>query len=249
MIIRDYIANTASPFYDAENVLSSYAPSFLKDDNNQFALTQIVNALHGFRRLTVSMDEVKNACMVLYTIKEYEYNKLWNTLTLEYNPIQNYDMVEEGKDTNTGTDTTTVDYGESVNKEDIASVSDTHTTGSGKDTSTLSVAPFNVSGYAPKEKNENEIGEKINTDVYGKRLNTYTNGKKTDESVLKHGKIVEHKLRRIGNIGVTTSQQMIQSERELAMFELWRQIASDITNFITSGVMDYDCATLPEHDR
>lgn len=240
MIIRDYIANTTSPFYDGENVLSSYTPSFLKDNNNQFALTQIVNTLHGFRRLTVTADEVKNACMVLYVIKEYEYNKLWNTLTLEYDPIQNYSMTEIGEDKNTGTDTTTVDYGESVNEENISSVTDKHTTDSAKDTTTHSVAPFNEAGYAPKDRNENDIGQRTNTDVYGKRSNTYTNGQKTDESRLEHGKIVNHKLTRSGNIGVTTSQQMIQSERELAMFELWRQVASDITNFIACGVMDYE---------
>ena len=52
---------------------------------------------------------------------------------------------------------------------------------------------------------------------------THTGTEKNDEHVVHH-------LERKGNIGVTTSQQMIQSERDLWMWDYWQTVMRDIDN-------------------
>ena len=44
-------------------------------------------------------------------------------------------------------------------------------------------------------------------------------------------------LTRSGNIGVTTSQQMIESEREVANFSFLKILTEDLVNCFTLGVM------------
>lgn len=58
---------------------------------------------------------------------------------------------------------------------------------------------------------------------------THTEGSRTDSGT--------RSLTRSGNIGVTTSQQMIQSEREVANFSFLGVLTSDLVNSFCLGVM------------
>ena len=69
--------------------------------------------------------------------------------------------------------------------------------------------------------------------------NTMTGG---DNNVVNYGKtenlknttVFEHTLKKQGNIGVTTSQQMLQSERDIALFSLYDIIITDVAKLITN---------------
>lgn len=63
----------------------------------------------------------------------------------------------------------------------------------------------------------------------GSHTDTRTEGERQDGEV--------RELTRSGNIGVTTSQQMIQSEREVADFSFLKILTADIVNSFTLGVM------------
>lgn len=94
------------------------------------------------------------------------FNKLYVTTTFQYNPIENYNMEEKGKDTR------------KANSETLGKYADTP-------------------------------GSELNGLVEGKYLTNATHG--TDKSTGEE----EHNFSRHGNIGVTTTQQMIQQERDI----------------------------------
>lgn len=83
-------------------------------------------------------------------------------------------------------------------------------TGTGNGTDVSQVSPFNTGDFANDSKSTNSTSssatnseESSGSDVYTSRVH--------------------------GNIGVTTSQQMIQSEIDLAMYDIYRRIAADFS--------------------
>lgn len=110
---------------------------------------------------------------------QHTFNKWWNAYNLEYNPINNYDRIEE------------VDE-ESHDK----SVSEINGTSENK------VSAFDSSSYQPDNKNDSESDS---------------------ESSLDHES--KHRGHLYGNIGVTTSQQMLQSEYDIVYWNIYNHIA------------------------
>lgn len=70
--------------------------------------------------------------------------------------------------------------------------------------------------------------------------NTTTYNDVTNSSVKSFdGRIDKNTLTRKGNIGVTTSQQMIQSERELVLFSFWNTVFKDIAEELLFYIDDW----------
>ena len=144
---------------------------------------------------------------------QYNWKKLYDTTLLEYNPIENYDRMEEWTDTDseTGTNSRNNNITNTINQEVV-------TTGSLTEQNTA----FNT-GLADHAK---EITD--NDNITTGSGNTTENESGTSKGDLTHARTG----RTHGNIGVTTSQQMIQSEREVAMFNIYDIIAeSFVENF------------------
>lgn len=121
-------------------------------------------------------------------------------------------------------------------------------------TKTTTVAAFDSSSYQPKEQTTDALtlqvagsdssdttsttgsseNEATNTSKSGstnrnatgsnERNETGSDELKTNETA-NNNEIITHKARLFGNIGVTTSQQMLQSELDIARFNLFEQIA------------------------
>lgn len=142
---------------------------------------------------------------------KYEYDKLVETLSLEYNPIENYSMVEKGTDTRTPNITQT-------NK--------------GVNTNTVGVDTSITTGKTTFDKSDSFINDTKTTNT---GTNTDTQDINTTVTTAGNEKTV-HEFTRSGNIGVTTSQQMIQSERELAMFSVVDMFVKAIADIILIGV-------------
>ena len=230
-------------------------------------------------------------------MRKYKYSKLYDTTLLEYNPIENYSMTEEGTDTTTasgtktddlgaysdttsGTDTTTItdsktekigtyeDASTSTTTSDIAKLTTNTsnvTTDTGSETHERKVAPFDSDTYSEQELNTDTFKDRRNvtdtetivsphsdttttrgTTTSGARENSYTT---STTDALQHGMAhnissrsnsytdesngtTTHKLTRSGNVGVTTSQQMLESERDIAMFNFIGIVAHDIIKSI-----------------
>lgn len=124
--------------------------------------------------------------------------KQFDTYSLEYNPIQNYNMQESGNDSHTGKDTI----------QNSGGYTDTKT---GWDTSTDSIQGYNSVDFNDADKTRNDYNSTIErTDDSGTET-TYASG-------------YSHGLTRSGNIGVTTSQRMIEAEHNLWMWNFYYQV-------------------------
>ena len=157
------------------------------------------------------------------------WEKLYNTTILEYNPIENYDRYE------TITDTTTT--GRTTSGEAIGSNSESASrTGTGTDTETTNTT----------SETKHDVSAENASDYQADSKDTGTNGVKRDSSTSEEIKeerdisasstttgkedikeTYEHTNRTHGNIGVTTSQQMLEAERKVVRYSLMEEIAED----------------------
>lgn len=153
-----------------------------------------------------------------FIINNYKYEKLYNTITVEYNPIENYDRKETNTTTH-GTVSTTMQYGDRNN---------TSTTDAKTDVSTEKISTFDSDVLKPNSENSVNYGVNKVTSVDSSHSDISTTNEYIDR--------IESNIH--GNIGVTTTQQMLTSERQLALFSFYTIIFNDITDIITRGCWD-----------
>lgn len=133
------------------------------------------------------------------------WSKLLKTTELDYNPIENYDRTEEiteHRETGRKTTTTTTATGGDVTE--------------GSSNTEHQVSAENVYTYQPDNKD-------TASDNVSVRRTTDTSGN-VGESGTDSFTHVNHTH---GNIGVTTSQQMIEAERDVVRYSLIEEIAAD----------------------
>lgn len=174
------------------------------------------------------------------------WTKLYNTTVLEYDPIENYNRYEEweetGKETGTetGTDTTTDTGKETGTGSGSSSGSGTSdTTNSG--TSIVSNVAFNSDVFKDATKqtdNANSTSENTSSSQMSTEYQTDTAKSSTLSRDMSSGRDnkLTHSGHIHGNIGVTTSQQMIQSEREVALYNIYDVIIADFKSKFCIGI-------------
>lgn len=160
--------------------------------------------------------------------------------SLDYNPIHNYDRIEDGTNNSIGT------VGSSNNSTNtFEQLNDT--------TTTHDYNPNNVDGISteyysttyddttnPKLTGKNNTkGIERTTTNNGSTQTTYANTANTEQN-----SNVNHHVEVRGNIGVTTTQQMIESEMKLRKFNLLEYIiegfAEYALNYSPESEDDYD---------
>lgn len=191
-------------------------------NNNKNNYDLKFNMLYGKLNLLDSFEnsnaiELSDALIsILFDNNAYKYNKLFKTLSLEYNPIENYNRDE----------IITTTYGGTTRTENYGLSKTSNVYGDAVTENENLKSAFNEIDYSKDSKSV--ITDKSKTD-------TTTIDAKTDiVSESAHTDSIHNTTK--GNIGVTTSQQMIQSERELANFVLYDMIFNDIIDTITTGV-------------
>ena len=205
-----------------------------------------------------------NGCYSLARIivNDYKTNwdKIYKALTIDYSPIENYDLTEESTDsrshtsdhtgtdgtTHTGTDTTAQSGEDSTT--DGGTIGTTNTIKDATEKTVNGIAGFNTQDEFSKDtsstKTVNQVvqnDEKRNltgSTKYGKtETNTLdTTDNTTYNSTIKETDSESHSLRRHGNIGVTTSQQMIESELVLRKKNFFDIVFSDIDRLLTLSI-------------
>lgn len=255
MTIATYLTNnTTSPLIN--KALAEYVdvPEFLMDDKVMRVLEGYLMDTRGETRLrrkyADDTSQIPTCLTNIYAANYYTLQGLWETTQFDYNPIENYRMNEKGKDTNSGNDVTKDVIGERKKIENLGNTSaneiigsrqDTFSTGGQAITSTNKVSPFEQADFVNKEqtivdngqRNDNSnIGQQSNHVTTEAVENTITDESATDTSTLTHGHVLEHELERYGNIGVTTTMQMIDSQRETLMFNIFKALADLIVHNI-----------------
>ena len=247
-------------------------------------------------------DIISEISTLVYKANEYRYNTLYSTIIQEYDPIENYKMIEEitvnyqgdektvnqfiGKEKNTinykgeestvdsksGTDTNVLTKNgtesNSLSKSGTENVNESDTRGDV--TTTTKKAPFDSENFYNESQDltsQSKADVKNTTTTFTDRVdnNTTTFANRTDneqitynssnninksfngrsdENIKEFDGRADESLKsfmdrkditthtRSGNIGVTTSQQMLESQRLLANFKFVDIVARDIVKKI-----------------
>lgn len=186
------------------------ALSFPLGIDKDLAISTILLRCGEFELLYPSLPFVKSLCDV-WSKKHYRtFEKWYNALQIEYDPLENYDRKEKWTDEHSGKDVTSGTTSGSTNGYTTPPTT--------TNTKTESVSAFDASTYQPKSQT---------TDAYTVQATGSDSSTSSGSSsnTLTHGEKVEHDSRIHGNIGVTTSQQMLQSELDIAKFNIYEQIA------------------------
>lgn len=138
------------------------------------------------------------------------WQKLYDTTQLEYNPIWNVDADITDTETRNlaGTDDST------------KSTSDKTTEAGG----TVASVEHDVMGYNVSSGYQHESKDSSTSETHDTITGT---GSETDKRNTTDTGTITHVTRRTGNIGVTTSQQMIREEREIDRFNVYDEIVGD----------------------
>ena len=247
-------------------------------------------------------DIISEISTLVYKANEYRYNTLYSTIIQEYDPIENYKMIEEitinyqgdektvnqfiGKekstinykgeesttDSKSGTDTNVLtksgSESNSLSKSGTENVNESDTRGDV--TTTTKKAPFDSENFyndtqdltsqskADVKNTTTTFTDRVdnNTTTFANRtdneqitynssnnINKSFNGR-SDENIKEFDGRADESLKsfmdrkdvtthtRSGNIGVTTSQQMLESQRLLANFKFVDIVARDIVKKI-----------------
>ena len=180
---------------------------FLQNDNDFTFFDDYIHIKLGERLLqNWCANTLKSTYTSIYgmlMLSAYELNGLYKSTQLEYNPIENYNGTEE-ETTSYGSQTINSKVGavetngsntyapfEAENTEKVATFDSVENVGSMSATQKLKQSYTDTNNYSAGEQNNSQ-------DI----------GAKEDKRT----------LTRKGNIGVTTSQQMIVSERKVLLF-------------------------------
>lgn len=177
-------------------VLSGFkrASSFLKKMSNSEPVTSEIAFMIASTWWNINKDNV---------IKEY------NILSIEYNPIENYKMDESGEDKHTGT----------VTDAHTGTIANAHTGtvgDSGSHSDNTSVYAYDSNTASPSTASS---GSESNTRTHNDTETITRNN--TDTTT--HNETKTHEFSRHGNIGVTTSQRMLGSERNLWLWNFYKK--------------------------
>lgn len=209
--------------------------------------------------------------MSIFSIYSNKWSRLYRILSLEYEPIENYNMTETEKTTSTNENTDTITTN-TTNSNDVTETNtgtntandSENTTGKNTITDSRTVAENNnvtnnnslygfnsASGVNADSQNGTETRDKTdnnthNDELKGTRTNEHTENintskvtaQKNDIKDVKDGTHTENgtqdrTLARHGNIGVTTSQQMLNSEIELWQWDFFSGVFKDIDKILT----------------
>lgn len=138
---------------------------------------------------------------IVYSRFSEKWKRIYDALMTQYSPLENYNMEEERNNDKEYSDSGATNTNLSVQRETSA---------------TSSYHGFNSSDYTPVSKTDGDE-------------NTSTTGSDETNTTSKSGSESEDETTsRHGNIGVTTSQQMLESELKVRQYDFYKQVFNDI---------------------
>ena len=216
------------------NYLSTLTESFIPSDyaTKEYLKEYYDNAMiydmqtqQNFSSLLLLNDDftiTKKLIMSSVIANDYKWKKLYETTVLTYNPIWNVD----------GTETRTTEYGEHVTTQNNGERIETMVNGERQNTSNqkLSSYPFDTATKTATEETDESV-------INGASTDTRTNNAVVD-STTSNTHTDKETVTRSGNIGVTSTQKLINEERQVAMFQFINAMLLDIVTDITVPVWD-----------
>ena len=181
-----------------------------------------------FELLYPDLDFMKSVMMLFSQKWKWTVKKWTDALKIQYAPLENYDRFESygGKETvtNSGNETV-VNSGKTVSKHD----EENNFSRTGRDSNNVenTTSAYNSSTYQPDNKTDNVTTYGLNENDKNSVTDTVTpNLTETRTPDLTEVRTPELENHIHGNIGVTTSQQMLKSELDLALWNLYENIVN-----------------------
>jgi hypothetical protein len=173
-------------------------------------IDNIVMEAGEFELVYANLDFMKSAIGV-WSAKNYRTFEKWiNALNVEYNPLENYDRIEEWKETHSGNKNGTTTTNESSSNS--GSISNNQ-----NNTSTNNVSAYDATTLVTESQNIDGGSSSSSSNGSTSSNGTVTTNDNESTSDLRSG-------RTHGNIGVTTSQQMLESELNIAKWNVYKHI-------------------------
>lgn len=173
--------------------------------------------------VVLKQSQIRTLADIIYMRYGTQWGKLYAVLSAEYNPIQNYDMTEEETPNITHTETP------NISRDRTTTAQSDYTVTTDSDTTT-DVYGFNSTSPVPQgEGNGNStVTTKGDAD---KNITTNTETETGTRTTTETG---SRKLTRSGNIGVTTSQQMLESEIQLWEWSFFATVFKNVDTVLTA---------------
>lgn len=177
--------------------------------NNDDTLQTIINLImleHGEKCVLYSSPDFMTDAIGLWCFKWHDdIKRMFDAIYSEYNPIHNYDRHEEY------TDTESIDYESITNAgHEATDRPDYNVSQTTNGTNEHTVSADNSSSYQPDYLDTTNAGT-TNTSGKTQDLSETSQSETTDQTT----RNFSHDAHLYGNIGVTTSQQMIEAEAKL----------------------------------
>ena len=145
-------------------------------------------------------------------------------LNIDYDPLENYDRKEDWEDNANKLSSSNSKQSEATSRNENAVAHDTSkSTGSGDTENTRSA--YNSIVYQPHDKAESStIGSNTSSSLTSADGKTTTEGSAAANTLDNTNAI--HSGRVHGNIGVTTSQQMLEAELKISKWNIYEELAN-----------------------
>lgn len=195
----------------------------LPDGIDKDALTDnILLRSAEFEALYSNPDFFENVIGVWSKKHYHTFDKWVKALSIDYNPLENYDRIETWNETNKNNGSKT-----DVVKSSIAASDTTRSNGEISDSTSSDTdnvrSAYNSNQYEPHDASRSSGSSNSNSMNNTTSTSNVSNGSDSETITSDNSENV-HNGRIHGNIGVTTSQMMLQSELDIAKFNLIEQI-------------------------
>lgn len=189
---------------------------------------------------------------VIYKMYNRKWNKLYDTFSAQYNPIENYNMIERMTNdetvhtfNHTLTRTDNLNHAKTGTETKVIDNDETRTDNLNSE-KVSEIQGFNSEEYEPANReNIANTGTQTNaidaTDTITYNTNDADTGTQTHADTGSNTDTRNYLLNRSGNIGVTTTQDMLQSERELWEYNFRAIVYRDIDSIMTIEYYKGDC--------
>ena len=193
-------------------------------------IDNIVMEAGEFELMYANLDFMKSAIGV-WSAKNYRTFEKWiNALNVEYNPLENYDRMEEWEDNHSGSKTGSTTTNET--RSDNTTTSDTSNnsgsiTNNQNNTTTNSVSAYDSTNLVNESQSVDGGNSSSSSNGSTTSSSTSNNNVRSDGIVTTNDSDTYRDTktgRAHGNIGVTTSQQMLESELNIAKWNVYKHI-------------------------
>lgn len=197
-------------------------PEGFTDDQKQTVVGNILGECAELESLFTDWGILRNMIGLWSKMELPTWQRIYIASKLEYNPIENYNRTELETIDNDRSETHSGKDSRKLSGSDSMTLGETHTeTHSGKDSSntTNKIAAYENSTMYTHDTSDSSLthGESVTRTATGSDSTTY--GKQDDfthgEKIVNDDYITRNN-HTTGNIGVTTSQQMLQQEIDIA---------------------------------